>query len=379
MANQSMCSPLRFPAAVGDAGAAGASVQIVAYNPVGSTKKVVLRLPWYVDTTLVPEVVDVSSGQLVPTAVVPSTATTAQQADALLPAHTKGATHTVLLYVTLPPLTTKVFVVRAKPKATVRANQPPARTPTPLPTQTQTQALLPDQFAPPLAPPPAPPPSIENENLKVEFNPSSGLVAAITDKISGRRINITQQLMYYDAAIRGDGPWMFSQNHTKPDGSGALCIGNRTGFGATPLESPHCSTTLLLFKTALAEEAHQVFSPWATQVVRLEKGAVALEFEWTVGPVPISDGVGKEVISRYTTSIDSGDQYFTDSNGLELVPRIRNFRPSYSMNVTTEPITVNYFPFGTQLQIRDTVLCSVCGRMFAARGYYWIHKPVGRV
>jgi hypothetical protein len=49
-----------------------------------------------------------------------------------------------------------------------------------------------------------------------------------------------------------------------------------------------------------------VFAGWAAQTVRLYPGARAVEVEWTVGPVPVeADGVGKEVLTRYTTGVAS--------------------------------------------------------------------------
>ena len=35
------------------------------------------------------------------------------------------------------------------------------------------------------------------------------------------------------------------------------------------------------------QEMHQVLSSWASQVVRLYEGERFVEFEWTVGPIPI--------------------------------------------------------------------------------------------
>ena len=50
--------------------------------------------------------------------------------------------------------------------------------------------------------------------------------------------------------------------------------------------------------TPLVEEVYQKFAEWAYQVVRLYRGKPYIEVEWTVGPIPIGDGWGKEVISK---------------------------------------------------------------------------------
>lgn len=41
---------------------------------------------------------------------------------------------------------------------------------------------------------------------------------------------------------------------------------------------------------------------------RLWSKAVHVEVEWTVGPIPIGDKKGKEVVLRYVSSLNSGMQ-----------------------------------------------------------------------
>ena len=90
-----------------------------------------------------------------------------------------------------------------------------------------------------------------------------------------------------------------------------------------------------------------------SQVVRLDAGSGPVQLEWSVGPVPVGDHIGKEIISRFSaTTIDSKDRYSTDSNGYETVERTRNQRKSFKINLP-EPITANYYPINTALSIRD--------------------------
>lgn len=65
--------------------------------------------------------------------------------------------------------------------------------------------------------------------------------------------------------------------------------------------------------------------------------------EWTVGPIPVEDGLGKEVVLRLTSDLQSGSEWFTDSNGREMLRRRRNFRPTWNLTVI-EPISGNYYP-----------------------------------
>ena len=101
-----------------------------------------------------------------------------------------------------------------------------------------------------------------------------------------------------------------------------------------------------------------------------------METEFTIGPVPpwrsgnqstglhltraathslLSGawcGQGKEVITRYKTNISSAEHYYTDSNGREMQTRIKNFRPTWKLNVT-EPVAGNYYPVNALAYIKD--------------------------
>jgi len=100
----------------------------------------------------------------------------------------------------------------------------------------------------------------------------------------------------------------------------------------------------------VVQELHQEISPFVSQVVRLYAGqgdeGAGAEFEWLVGPIPVADDVGKEVISRYSTNLPSGSRFWTDSNGRQWLERVRNYRPTWDLNVT-EPVSANYYPTTT--------------------------------
>jgi hypothetical protein len=62
--------------------------------------------------------------------------------------------------------------------------------------------------------------------------------------------------------------------------------------------------------------------------------------------------VGKEIIIRYNTDINSGEKYYTDANGREVLERIRDHRPTWHY-VVDEPISGNYYPINSRIWIRD--------------------------
>jgi hypothetical protein len=93
----------------------------------------------------------------------------------------------------------------------------------------------------------------------------------------------------------------------------------------------------------IVSEVRQFFSDWAYQTIRLYKDSPYLEFESTIGPIPINYNSGKEVIKRFTSSINSGDVYWSDSEGAEMVYRRRDWRKYWNFTYVV-PVTGNYVP-----------------------------------
>uniref|UniRef100_A0A4W4H4P4 Alpha-mannosidase n=1 Tax=Electrophorus electricus TaxID=8005 RepID=A0A4W4H4P4_ELEEL len=120
---------------------------------------------------------------------------------------------------------------------------------------------------------------------------------------------------------------------------------------STPIsinQNPNIST----LQNSVVQEVRQQFSPWVSQVVRLYNGSRELELEWTVGPVPVADGLGKEVITRLDSNISSAGYFYTDSNGREVMERRKDYRPTWDLK-QTEPIAGNYYPINSRAFIKD--------------------------
>lgn len=64
------------------------------------------------------------------------------------------------------------------------------------------------------------------------------------------------------------------------------------------------------------------------------------------------DHVGKEIINRFKTQLESDSTFYTDSNGREILKRVRNFRPTWKLSVL-EPVSANYYPVTSKIFIRD--------------------------
>jgi lysosomal alpha-mannosidase len=77
-----------------------------------------------------------------------------------------------------------------------------------------------------------------------------------------------------------------------------------------------------------------------------------VEVEWTVGPIPVSDNIGKEIILRYDTDIQSQSKFYTDANGREVLERTRDYRPTWNYTVA-EPVSGNYYPVNSRIWIKE--------------------------
>jgi hypothetical protein len=54
------------------------------------------------------------------------------------------------------------------------------------------------------------------------------------------------------------------------------------------------------------QEVRQSFGNWASLTTRLYSGADHMEVEWTVGPIKKDDGLGREVVVRWSSNLSSG-------------------------------------------------------------------------
>ncbi len=95
-----------------------------------------------------------------------------------------------------------------------------------------------------------------------------------------------------------------------------------------------------------------VFNNWTSQEISLYDEGEFVEVEWTVGPIPIDDNLGKEIIIRYDTDIQSQLKYYTDANGREVLERKRDYRPTWNYTVD-EPVSGNYYPINSRIWIKE--------------------------
>uniref|UniRef100_A0A4W6E549 Alpha-mannosidase n=1 Tax=Lates calcarifer TaxID=8187 RepID=A0A4W6E549_LATCA len=162
----------------------------------------------------------------------------------------------------------------------------------------------------------------------------------------------------YSVSLVKDGPPPTSTKYNASDGNNSQSDQPSGAY----IFRPNSSTPFIISQTAKTEtvqnsvvqEVRQWFAPWVSQVVRLYADSRALELEWTVGPLPIDDSLGKEVITRLDTSIKTSEIFYTDSNGREVLQRKKDFRPTWHLK-QSEPIAGNYYPINSRAFIKDDV------------------------
>lgn len=108
------------------------------------------------------------------------------------------------------------------------------------------------------------------------------------------------------------------------------------------------------FSGPVVDEIHQTYSDWVSQIIRIYKGEGTIEFNWLVGPIPVDDKVGKEVVTKYTVKdMATSGVFYTDSNGREILKRVRNHRPTYEVDLN-ETVSGNYYPVVTRISLNDS-------------------------
>ncbi|XP_063055152.1 lysosomal alpha-mannosidase [Engraulis encrasicolus] len=194
--------------------------------------------------------------------------------------------------------------------------------------------------------PPPPPPrpnaplTMQNKFLKVTFDPATGLLSGLSNLETQQSIKLSQNFYWYNASA--------GNNEESDQPSGAYIFRPNT---STPFIISK-SAKLQIVQNGVVQEVRQVFSPWVSQVVRLHEESRELELEWTVGPIPIQDALGKEVITRLDSSIQTDGYFYTDSNGREVLERRRDYRPTWDLK-QSEPIAGNYYPINSRAYIKD--------------------------
>lgn len=121
--------------------------------------------------------------------------------------------------------------------------------------------------------------------------------------------------------------------------------------GTYPIKSEG-QKAFAVVKGPLLDEVHQHLNSWIYQVTRVYKEKEHAEVEFTIGPIPVDDGVGKEITTQITTAFKTNKTFYTDSNGRDFIKRVRDFRTDWDLQVN-EPVAGNYYPINLGSYIQD--------------------------
>ncbi|KAJ8771037.1 hypothetical protein K2173_023362 [Erythroxylum novogranatense] len=174
-------------------------------------------------------------------------------------------------------------------------------------------------------------------NLKMSFSSSTGQLKRIYNSNNGIDIPVQQSYLWYGSSSdtqQSSGAYIFRPN------------------GAPPTVVSR-SVPVKVIRGPLVDEVHQQFSSWIYQVTRVYKDKEHAEIEYTIGPIPVDDSLGKEVITRITANMVTEKVFYTDSNGRDFLKRTRDHRADWNLSVT-QPVAGNYYPLNLGMYLRDS-------------------------
>ena len=295
------------------------------YNPRSQEETTYIRLPV---TSGVFTVIDADGSELVTQLIPLSEGATLQ----LLKSERTNsiATHELVFQAArIPPLGHKSFYIQKM--ATAKTQDDLKRSFNQLTKVWRPQQLAADEQV-----------SITNEKLTVAFDSSSGLMSHLI--VDGIQVAVNQNLMWYPGMREGS---TGSSSLDRPSGAYIFRPNGTEAFAISD------TATLTVYRGAIVQEVHQQFSDWASQIVRIYKGQSDVEIEWTIGSIPVDDGVPKEIINRIVTQVASQSTFYTDSNGRQTLQRKLNYRPTWDLQVT-EPVSGNYYPINSHIYLTDS-------------------------
>ncbi|XP_034669856.1 lysosomal alpha-mannosidase [Drosophila subobscura] len=109
-----------------------------------------------------------------------------------------------------------------------------------------------------------------------------------------------------------------------------------------------------VYDGALVKEVHQQFSEWISQVIRIYEGVNRVEFEWLVGPIPTDEDTAREIVTVFDSEISSNGVFYTDSNGREMIKRVKDKREDFNPDLGRQPISGNYYPIVSRIALEDS-------------------------
>ncbi|KAK1259243.1 hypothetical protein QJS04_geneDACA021793 [Acorus gramineus] len=150
---------------------------------------------------------------------------------------------------------------------------------------------------------------IGSGNLKLIYSAKEAKLTHYSNSKSLVKESVEQSYSFYSG---DDG------SGSDPQASGAYVFRPNGSF---PIK-PDSQVPLTVLRGPLLDEVHQRINPWIYQITRVYKEKEHAEFEFIVGPIPVDDNIGKEVVTQITTTMMTNKTFYTDSNGRDFLKRI---------------------------------------------------------
>ncbi|XP_057465092.1 probable alpha-mannosidase At5g13980 [Actinidia eriantha] len=178
-------------------------------------------------------------------------------------------------------------------------------------------------------------------NLKLIYSANEGKLTQYVNRRSSVNASIGQSYSYYSSYdgsqdleyFQASGAYVFRPNGTYP-------ITSEGQIHSTVLRGP------------VFDEIHQRINSWIYQITRVYKEKNHAEVEFTVGPIPIDDGIGKEIVTQVTTAMKSNKTFYTDASGRDFLERVRDYRADWNL-VVDQPVAGNYYPINLGMYLKD--------------------------
>ncbi|CAH1101503.1 unnamed protein product [Psylliodes chrysocephalus] len=175
---------------------------------------------------------------------------------------------------------------------------------------------------------------------------NNNLLASVT--LNGNNYGLTQNFKYY---------YSETGEHDHTDIASGAYLFRPTKEEPESLDNIEITYSI---NGNVVDEVHQRWTEDAVdilQIIRWYHDEDYLEFDWIVGNIDVKKvQQGKEIITKFTATDDyfnNGNNFYTDSNGREMLKRTRNNRPDYSYNAFIEPVAGNYYPVTSKIVMKD--------------------------
>ncbi|KAJ2942177.1 hypothetical protein O0L34_g15718 [Tuta absoluta] len=172
---------------------------------------------------------------------------------------------------------------------------------------------------------------IENEHLKIRVNPLQRAVVTLKSSANDDEVALKNvQFGYYPTT--DSGAYIFRPNNSTPED----IHGDYT-------QGP---------KGDVVQELRMTSDDNVFSTIRVYEGLNYIENDWVVGPINITKDLGKEIVVRYETSIVNNGEFYTDSNGRQMLKRKLGSRPQWNVTLA-EPVAGNYYPIVNKISIQN--------------------------